>query len=494
MQNKIMSIMHSGHSIITLLLVVIIIAASCREQEHHQEQRLSFNYVQNDSLLNPGKKPVNVHIANPHDEKINIRFSYNQKFWFTKADLINSITSMETDDVLGLSPYAAKSWIFAMQNTYAGNNTHLPETSVQLPSVFLNSTGAGICDDRSYFLHKLWQLMGYKSRVWYLDGHVVPEVYDETWKMLDVHYNLYIISRDKEIQGVRELENSIDDFDLRFYQHGPSFLLLPAYYEREMYQQLFKTAANNTTEIPAAGKWKNSHITLPPHAELSFPYYPDSLYYQAIGKMHISGDYAGVIALPFTVHRIENATIAGINVRKPYNNLPAGKYFLSGNDCTIYFYVNPMLTASSENNRLQIKKDKNLLLLSELTPSQSFQNMEYFRFFRTFIPKTVHDNLTFFDNMGRIKRQYDSLTLHITDGQEFTDSIRAIYQYASGCQAVPDSLYHKLETLEKMISWQKLNTRSKILNTKALFYMTWSSVFVPEKEFRFLVSEHIAKN
>lgn len=114
--------------------------------------------------------------------------------------------------------------------------------------------------------------MGYKSRIYYLDGHVVPEIFDEKWKMLDLHYNLYFTKNTSEIASVQELETNNEQYDLNFHKHPSSFLIFPSYYNKAMYRNLFTTTKNNSISKPQTSNWTDIYLSLPPKSELSFPF------------------------------------------------------------------------------------------------------------------------------------------------------------------------------------------------------------------------------
>ena len=74
------------------------------------------------------------------------------------------------------------------------------------PSLYLNSLGAGFCDDAASALSLIWKGMGYESRIWLLKGHVVSEVHaDERWQMFDADLRVVYRNRAGLVAGVEEL-------------------------------------------------------------------------------------------------------------------------------------------------------------------------------------------------------------------------------------------------------------------------------------------------
>lgn len=74
------------------------------------------------------------------------------------------------------------------------------------PSLYLNSFGAGFCDDSATALSEIWNAMGYSSRIWLLQGHVVSEVLvDGRWEMYDADLGVFYFNREGLVAGVEEL-------------------------------------------------------------------------------------------------------------------------------------------------------------------------------------------------------------------------------------------------------------------------------------------------
>ncbi len=104
-------------------------------------------------------------------------------------------------------PYSyQKAWRFMVDYTWYARlpltNKEWYHNAVQ----FINSTGWGFCDDKAIVLAKIWMAMGYKSRVYYLNGHVVPEVYfRKHWEMWDPTFHVFYKDKAGNILGVEDL-------------------------------------------------------------------------------------------------------------------------------------------------------------------------------------------------------------------------------------------------------------------------------------------------
>jgi hypothetical protein len=74
------------------------------------------------------------------------------------------------------------------------------------PVIYLNSVGAGFCDDMASAYYQLATAAGYEGRVWTLGGHVVPELrIDGVWHMYDPDLGAYYVTPDGDIAGVELL-------------------------------------------------------------------------------------------------------------------------------------------------------------------------------------------------------------------------------------------------------------------------------------------------
>lgn len=193
--------------------------------------------------------------------------------------------------------------------------------------------------------------------------------------------------------------------------------------------------------------------------------------------------------MPFTIHRIENAFITGTHNSSIYTNLPAGKYFISGNNCTIYFYINPLLAKSQVENIISIRKNKNLPLEFTLLESQITTKMDMLVYFRTLFPQILIDNIEFFDKLAVIKHHYNDSIVNFKNKKDLMDGILLLYQDASNSSSVPNNMEQNLQTLAHFFNEGNNEMLKTVQSTSALFYITWSSAFLSENDFRYLLAE-----
>jgi hypothetical protein len=70
----------------------------------------------------------------------------------------------------------------------------------------LNSLGFGQCSEAAALFVEIARAAGYVARVWTLEGHVVPEVFeDDKWELYDPDLGIYYFTRGHAIASVQEL-------------------------------------------------------------------------------------------------------------------------------------------------------------------------------------------------------------------------------------------------------------------------------------------------
>src|SRR5262249_54857929 len=114
-----------------------------------------------------------VRIRNTGSGALSYKVIFNDKFGKSSAEIAQEIPAMP-EEFPG-EPLHRKAWRFLRDNRRHGD----PLTSARWyhsPALLLNSAGFGYCDDDASAYYFLVSDLGYTSRVWSLNGHVVPEV------------------------------------------------------------------------------------------------------------------------------------------------------------------------------------------------------------------------------------------------------------------------------------------------------------------------------
>ena len=146
-----------------------------------------------------------IHLGNNSKSAVTFKMNLNNKTLGSNDDLLGEIRDMPPD--YAGEPLYRKAWRFVRDNRY-----HLESLSdggwYQNPALFFNSVGFGLCGDSAHLLSKIWSALGYQARVWYMAGHVVPELYsdiDGKWEIYDPDLEVYYTARDGTVAGMADL-------------------------------------------------------------------------------------------------------------------------------------------------------------------------------------------------------------------------------------------------------------------------------------------------
>lgn len=134
---------------------------------------------------------------------------FNDQISVNLQDLVRQIREWEHPGVTDLPDYQ-KAYHYLLE--YHQHDFPLSgRTWMHEPSLYLNSLGAGLCDDAASALSLIWQGMGYEARVWLLQGHVAAEVHaDGRWQLYDPDLQVVYQNREGFVAGVEELASNPD--------------------------------------------------------------------------------------------------------------------------------------------------------------------------------------------------------------------------------------------------------------------------------------------
>jgi hypothetical protein len=140
------------------------------------------------------------------------------------------------------------------------------------PCLLLNSAGFGYCDDMAELNCRIWRALGYESRLWYLEGHVVSEVkVDGRWEMYDSDFGVYYLTPQGRVAGVQELADHTE-WILRPAVRLPDLTTSGSRYAyAPSTARIYETAEDNRPiriGERTAAPWS---FTLPPGGSLRFP-------------------------------------------------------------------------------------------------------------------------------------------------------------------------------------------------------------------------------
>lgn len=175
-------------------------ASSCRAPGDKKTSSSTARiFILNTSAPNKSK----VVIENKGDSPAIFQLKLNNQFYYSLDDIVQTIAAMP--DEFSNEPLERKAWRFVSSNVKF-SKTITDSRWQHNPSLMINSVGNGICDDLGCALHLIWKKMNLQSRVWVLQGHVVPEVFiQNTWHMYDPSHQLVYKNLSGDVAGVEDL-------------------------------------------------------------------------------------------------------------------------------------------------------------------------------------------------------------------------------------------------------------------------------------------------
>lgn len=219
-------------------------------------------------------------IQNTNNFPVSFNLKINDIFPVSIEDMISTIQGSSKD--YGISEEQA-TWLYVYKNTFH-TEPYTNNSWQHHPFLFINSVGGGFCDDRAAVLARLWNILGYKSRVVRLDGHVVAEVYsDDKWKMFDPDNGIFYCSEDGSIMSITELAKDSSSF---FKSNCSNPSLNPIFLRKNPISRIFAKYYSNAIAIDN----KNWHLTYEKNISTKFIIPSNS-------HMEISHNGSNVIAI-----------------------------------------------------------------------------------------------------------------------------------------------------------------------------------------------------
>jgi len=128
----------------------------------------------------------------------------NNKLFASSDDVLSEIRALPPD--YENEPIERKVWRFVVNNRYVHWSITPSFWGTTTPAFFFNSLGFGMCGNAAALYCQLMYSLGYQTRVWDLNGHVVPEVFiNGKWEMYDSDFAVYYSNLQGEVAGVEEL-------------------------------------------------------------------------------------------------------------------------------------------------------------------------------------------------------------------------------------------------------------------------------------------------
>lgn len=253
------------------------ITVTFRDVQYSVEKTFTFS-VEDVTKTRTFKDPLStarvIEIENTSSAAVDFSLSHNDKRLLTSIFEMLEDVGNQSDDVAG-EPFERKLWRYLRDNVYH-NSPLSSEAFLHEPLLLINSIGWGFCDDVATVYMHLARAAGKTSRVWYIEGHVVPEVQIEgIWSVYDPDLAVYYTDAEAKVLGVMDLSANPS------WVSSPAAPLFPDYQNYAGYSsdvaQMYATTANNSLaddvvpylmepQSPQSGL-----ISIPAGAKLSYP-------------------------------------------------------------------------------------------------------------------------------------------------------------------------------------------------------------------------------
>lgn len=381
---------------LTVVLVLMFALAYPIVTKEYSIQRVSNpNYEKYKIIITKEKvKEYSLFIHNPTRELMSFQMDLNNSFYLNDGEITEELKQRKSDNPK--KPLQILVWEYVMNNRY-DNPPLTGEQWAHSPSLFLNSIGFGYCDDSASVFSQLMRSLGYETRVWGLDGHVVAEVkVDGQWQMFDPTGEVYYFNKNKQIASVEELakdpsliNNPINPvinpkekplwFDWSYSKYLADVYSsrennrVSTYYDKnplEDYNLIFEIPGRGFIQYPAKieGKLKNKYNDKTPY----------------FTNLRVRTQSIGKIKIPLVIHTIVgkgkvkiNDQVVSIGSKKMKDLINERDTFIkdveiienpSGID--ILYLVNPQTIKLREQNTLELKgKGLDKLRISVKKPS-----------------------------------------------------------------------------------------------------------------------------
>ncbi len=440
----------SLRGVVRVLLLIFFIVTSFQARSQKQNEEYCFQFEQRffvDSLHMPGMRVINT-----SDTSLSFRFSINDRFWFTPAEMVAYIIDMKTDSLPFTNTFISNAFHFVVMYSSHRNEISLKNENGFSPGTFINSLGYGICSNRSAVLANILLRLGFESRCINLGGHVVCEVFDNhKWKMLDPDNNIYFI-RKNEIASVSEIEQDYSNCKTVFGKNTMNFFntLMP-----QKYASFYADPDNNIVETWDVENinWETSCMTLPPGAELEFPAdnpNVDSNTVNLFACLKLQSPFMGRLNIPFVIqstkgrgfmYNLQDTVPSTAGAFKEF--CAPGNYYVMADSINIYFYINPFLLPEKRDSStiiLYSNKSSGLQLIAKPNLKKEAPYVWLKKYEKILELKTPY-----YKDILSSSDPFFNDTISMISAKDFTSAFTDFYSKTHNTKKVPDSINNKLK-------------------------------------------------
>jgi len=407
-----------------------------------------------------------VSFKNESEKSVNISFSLNGMFWFSREEMINYIREYETDSLPDTNILISKAYNFVINNTTHYEEYTMPRRFEYSPSILLNSLGLGICDNRGAVLAHILKEMGFESRCVQLGGHLVTEVYDNgKWKMLDADYDTYFLKNDI-IASVREIKSNFLDCNIikGYSINDLFFYLFPSYY-----LEYFTSEENNEVQdwYMQDVYWQDDYFTLPAGSELRFPVdnpNRNNHEFYSYGKLTILNYHSKFFNIPFVVHSVSgNGSLLNpfqgyVTEKSNCSFYTPGSYMIDADSLEVYFYINPhLINRENYDDKTELIYTTSDSLELKTIISTGFVNN---------LPKPVFKNYqelikasrNKYNNILKELPEFHNKEIEILTNEDLLFIFTEFYKDINNNSALPDSIVNKFENVNRCLPENQIDS------------------------------------
>lgn len=263
-----------------------------------------------------GRHQSVVRVENRNADTVAVALALEGLLFTDRDDVLEAIERLAPE--YAGEPNYRKAWRFLTTRTYH-STPFSPFAEQHDPLLYLNSIGYGLCDDASAVLATVWRWQGYESRIWALEGHVVPEVkVDGRWLMFDADYALTYFDGSSRIASVEQLATSPGLIT------NPVSPLWPTTYSgySAYVASIYASRADNSAHDFRSAAEHPLVIALPARSALTFPvdfdddvlsYVGDTIPLVGAGKIELAPRSVVDLRLPFVVLDVRGSGTVAID-------------------------------------------------------------------------------------------------------------------------------------------------------------------------------------
>lgn len=397
-------------------IAVVLLVQACSIRSEHGEAEHQVNRVDTVQL---DSSNFNFGIFNNRSEPISFTMQLDGTFPMRTDELHQHIIENGDLHVDTLK----RTWEYVCDRTFHYNSQSTGNW-VHDPYLQVNSTGGGLCDDRSSLLVSMWNALGYTGRVMGLGGHAVAEVYDgKRWLLFDPDHEVFYTDNEGRVLGIVELiERKGEGVNVQANEEIQRVIWDSERPGRHRVLDVYFTTEDNRDETEFSlgfNPFSDPVFRLPPNCSINFlrTGFTDDHWIACAELMPgVSGD----LAVPFVPYAaIGKATLTVgdrmVELGGGLQALPQDKFHdrlhvVSVDSSTlVFYYINPKLFPSANKHIVELQGEIDELEVKPVGPKPLV--IDRARYFGYLIDAHSNQFAPFFDSLAIdmfLKAPYDS--------------------------------------------------------------------------------------